>query len=112
MDWIAAAQGSGATFNRSQIEQVISSLGNRVFLMNNTHEDAPEIFQTRWALCYLRGPLTRDQIKMLMDPFKAGGPVDLSISHSVQKTSPAAGIAACTPSLLPCPRMCKASTSR
>ncbi len=29
--------------------------------MNNVHEDAPELFQTRWAMSYLRGPLTRDK---------------------------------------------------
>jgi hypothetical protein len=63
---------AGAKFNRSQIEKILSSLGNRVFLMNNTHEDAPELMQTRWALSYLRGPLTRDQIKVLMDPVREG----------------------------------------
>ena len=42
--------------------------GSRVFLLNNVHEDAPEVFETRWALSYLRGPLTRPQIKTLMDP--------------------------------------------
>ena len=61
---------AGAQFNRSQIEKILSSLGNRVFLMNNTHEDAPELMQTRWAMSYLRGPLTRDQIKVLMDPLR------------------------------------------
>lgn len=65
--------GSGG-FKRSQIEKIISDLGNRVFLVNNTHEDAPELFQTRWAMSYLRGPLTRDQIKTLMEPVKAGAP--------------------------------------
>jgi hypothetical protein len=67
----SATSSSGAPFDRSQIESILSSLGNRVFLMNNIHEDYPEIFQTRWALSYLRGPLTRDQIKMLMDPLKS-----------------------------------------
>ncbi|HEX5840752.1 MAG TPA: hypothetical protein VFY26_23140, partial [Anaerolineales bacterium] len=62
---------AGAQFSRSQIEKIISSLGNRVFLMNNTHEDAPELMQTRWVMSYLRGPLTRDQIKVLMDPLRA-----------------------------------------
>ena len=62
---------AGAQFNRSQIEKIISSLGNRVFLMNNTHEDAPELMQTRWVMSYLRGPLTRDQIKVLMDPLRS-----------------------------------------
>jgi hypothetical protein len=65
---------AGAKFDRGQIEKIISGLGNRVFLMNNTHEDAPELFQTRWALSYLRGPLARDQIKILMDPFREPAP--------------------------------------
>src|SRR6185312_5230943 len=37
------------------------------FLMNNVHEDEPVVFETRWCLSYLRGPLTRTQIKTLMD---------------------------------------------
>jgi hypothetical protein len=36
--------------------------------MNNVNDDEPTVFQTRWAMSYLRGPLTRDQIKVLMDP--------------------------------------------
>ena len=35
--------------------------------MNNVHEDAPVAFESRWALSYLRGPLTRAQIKTLMN---------------------------------------------
>ena len=48
----SAAASSGTQFNRQQIEGILSRLGNRVFLMNNTHEDQPEIFQSRWALSY------------------------------------------------------------
>ena len=44
-------------------KRVLSALQQRVFLMNNVHEDAPVMFQTRWAMSYLRGPLTRDQIR-------------------------------------------------
>jgi hypothetical protein len=51
--------------------------------MNNVHEDAPEIFETRWAMSYLRGPLTRNQIKQLMDPVKSGAP-----SPSLAKPTP------------------------
>jgi phage host-nuclease inhibitor protein Gam len=67
----SAAANSEVQFDRGQIENIISRLGNRVFLMNNAHDDKPEIFQTRWALSYLAGPLARDQIKKLMDPLKA-----------------------------------------
>jgi hypothetical protein len=65
-----AAASSGKKFDKQGMEQLLAGLGNRVFLMNNVHEDAPEVFQTRWTLSYLRGPLTRTQIKMLMDPVK------------------------------------------
>jgi hypothetical protein len=60
-------------YGRQDLEQTISALGSRVFLMNNIHEDAPAIFQTRWAMSYLTGPLTRDQIKSLMGPRKSEG---------------------------------------
>jgi len=70
----AAVSASGG-FDRGKMEQILAGLGSRVFLMNNTHEDAPVVFQTRWVMSYLRGPLTRNQIKMLMDPIKAASPV-------------------------------------
>jgi hypothetical protein len=78
----AAADSEGG-FNRQKMEQIISGLGNRVFLMNNVHDDGPEIFETRWVLSYLRGPLTRTQIKTLMDPVKDGSLAGIS------QTSPA-----------------------
>jgi hypothetical protein len=62
-----AADAASAKFDKGQISGILSGLGNRVFLMNNVHEDAPVVFESRWAMSYLRGPLTRDQIKMLMN---------------------------------------------
>ena len=61
-----ASSQAGATFDRQKVERILSGLGNRVFLLNNVHEDAPVVMQTRWALSYLRGPLTREQISSLM----------------------------------------------
>jgi hypothetical protein len=66
----AAAQ-SGKPFDRNAMEQTLAALGSRVFLMNNVHDDAPIIFQSRWALSFLRGPLSRQQIQSLMDPRRA-----------------------------------------
>ncbi len=49
------------------IEKTISSLGSRVFLLHNVHDDeTPYTFMTRWVMSYLRGPLTRAQIARLM----------------------------------------------
>ncbi len=60
------AAGTGTRFDRAGMEQTLAGLGKRVFLLHNVHEDGPEVFETRWAMSYLRGPLTREQIKRLM----------------------------------------------
>jgi hypothetical protein len=60
-----AAAGAGRGYKRDDFRRIISGLGNRVFLMNNVHDDGPELFQTRWTMSYLRGPLTRAQLKAL-----------------------------------------------
>jgi hypothetical protein len=65
-----AMSNASASFDRAEMNRLLSGLGKRVFLMNNVHEDHPVVFQTRWCLSYLRGPLTRAQIKSLMDPIK------------------------------------------
>jgi hypothetical protein len=95
---------AGAKFDRQAIEKLLSSLGNRVFLMNNTHEDNPELFQTRWALSYLRGPLTRDQIKVLMDPFRndsSTAPVSAPVAQAAMTPVAAASAPSAQPTLPP-----------
>ena len=78
LDGLEGAAGSqNAPFNRKEMETLLSGLGNRVFLMNNVHEDHPVLFHVRWVMSYLTGPLTRGLIKTLMDPkraaFESGG---------------------------------------
>ncbi|MFK7959046.1 MAG: ATP-binding protein [Phycisphaerales bacterium] len=60
-----ASATSGVAFDRGSMEQVLAGLGSRVFLMHNVHEDGPAIFHTRWAMSYLAGPMTRQQIARL-----------------------------------------------
>jgi hypothetical protein len=62
----ASAQ-SGSSFDRGQMEKTLAGLRTRMFLMNNVHDDQPVIFETRWAMSYLRGPLTRNQIQKLVE---------------------------------------------
>lgn len=65
-----AASSSGVAFDRGMLQKLLASLGNRVFLMNNVHEDHPVVFQVRWVMSYLSGPLSRNLIKKLMDPIR------------------------------------------
>jgi len=62
----SASSVAGAALNRSQIDRTISALTSRAFLLHNVHQDRPVVFQTRWAMSYLRGPLTRPQVRELM----------------------------------------------
>lgn len=61
-----SATATGQAFDRRAMEQTLSGLASRMFVMNNVHEDAPVVFESRWALSYLRGPLGRQEIKKLM----------------------------------------------
>jgi hypothetical protein len=69
-----AAASQGGNFDRQSMEETLAGLGSRVFLLNNVHEDGPVTFHVRWVMSYLRGPLSRRQIKQLMDPIKAALP--------------------------------------
>src|SRR5690349_51094 len=58
----------------SNLEGLMSNLTQRVFLMRNVHDDAPLLMKTRWALSYLRGPMTGPEIARVMAPRKASAP--------------------------------------
>ena len=66
-----ASASAGKSFDKQATEATLAGLGKRVFLMNNVHEDTPVLFETRFTLSYLRGPLTKKQIQVLMAPRKA-----------------------------------------
>jgi len=61
-----AAAAQSVSFDRKAMGELLAGLTNRVFLMNDVHEDGPVVLESRWAMSYLRGPLTREQIKTLM----------------------------------------------
>jgi hypothetical protein len=69
-----AATTTGRPFDRPAMEQTLAGLASRIFLMHNVHEDAPVVFESRWALSYLRGPLGRNEIRRLMAGRQAAAP--------------------------------------
>ena len=65
LDGLESAAGQKGGFNRKQADKAISKLKKRVFLLHNVHASMPQIFHTRWAMAYLKGPITRVQLKAL-----------------------------------------------
>jgi hypothetical protein len=92
-----ASAEAGAKFDRKLMGETLSRLSNRVFLMNNVHDDQPVVFQTRWTLSYLSGPLTRDQIRSLMAPKKAALAPPAAVPSSTAAPNSAGPAAATTP---------------
>jgi hypothetical protein len=70
VEGLTSAQG-GAGLDQAELGRLLSALKPRVFLLRNAREDAPQLMQSRWALSYLRGPLTGPEIARLMAPRKA-----------------------------------------
>ncbi|MDG2383649.1 MAG: DUF87 domain-containing protein [Pirellulaceae bacterium] len=84
-----ATTESGEAFDRSTAAEILSNVGKRVFLMHNVHDSAPEVFQTRWALSYLAGPMTRNQIRSLMkSKQETAEKVEPSSAGTTDKTPP------------------------
>ena len=71
LEGMSAAAG---TVDVGAVSDTISGLAKREFVLKRAGKDVPEIFTSRWAMSYLRGPLTRDQIATLTARTTATGP--------------------------------------
>lgn len=105
MDGLRAVSGE---VDPAQLSNQISGLGKRQFLLQRAGKGAPLLFSTRWAMSYLRGPLTRDQIGALMRdaPEKqaagaAPAPSPAAASTSAPASAPATATAPSTPTAAP-----------
>jgi hypothetical protein len=65
--------GSGGA-DAAAVEKLLAATRKRVFLLHDVHRPAPCLLHSRWTLCYLRGPLTREEISRLMADRKRPGP--------------------------------------
>ncbi len=98
----ALQSATGATDVKA-LDTLISGLGKRQFVLHNTRDKQPTIFTTRWAMSYLRGPLTREQIESLTEddpmrkaaaasPHRATPVPDIAEDESAVAPEVAAGI--------------------
>lgn len=90
-------QSASADLDRNTYSDMISALGRRTFLLHNIHATEPVLFQTRWTMNFLAGPLTRPQIAPLNRlanapvasvPSKRTKPPEADVSFSIDNTQP------------------------
>ena len=71
IEGLESALAGASGYDNATLDKLMSSLTQRVFLVRNVHDDAPFLMKSRWALSYLRGPLTGPEIARIMAPRKA-----------------------------------------
>src|SRR4029453_3064977 len=92
----AAGGPRGPGCGRPHLDSPLGALPSRTFLMRNVHEDAPVLLQSRWALSYLAGPLTREQIRKLETP-RAPAPAADAADAATTATAAAPNAASVAP---------------
>jgi hypothetical protein len=94
LDGMSAAAGG---VDVRAVGDTISGLAKREFVLRRAGKDVPEVFTTRWAMSYLRGPLTRDQVATLMSEQKGAPDVLPPPPVASTPTAGTAPAAAATP---------------
>ncbi len=98
---LAGLEGAAAGgIDRRGLERMLSGLGKRVFLLHRVKENEPLLFQTRWTLSYLRGPMTREDIRRLSSS-EGGHPETPSGTPSAPPDIPPSAAAESSPPLSP-----------
>ena len=92
---------AGGTFDKQRMEATLAGLGKRQFLLHNVHEDEAVVFNTRWVMSYLAGPLTRDQIKTLAADRKARAATGSTAAPAAPAARPGAAASTDAPVLPP-----------
>ena len=80
------------------LDTAIGALQKRQFMLVSAKDSRPRVFATRWAMSYLRGPLTKEEVQQLMSAAaRAAGPE----AATAAAAAPAATLAADETSVAP-----------
>jgi hypothetical protein len=72
VDGLAGAGGKGGD-GKKDISQIVKRLAPRWFVVRDAHTDeGPVLLQPRWAMSYLRGPMTRTELQGALRARKGG----------------------------------------
>jgi len=80
------------------LDKSIGALQKRQFMLVSAKDPTPKVFATRWAMSYLRGPLTKEEVQQLMSavphPAAAAAGAAPAATGAAAPEAPAAPLAA------------------
>jgi len=85
---VAEPLAAKSSLSKAEIAHTLATLKGREFFLKNVHRDATILFKTRWVLSYLKGPITKDDIRRLMQK-KKSRQTEVKENSSVQKAQKA-----------------------
>lgn len=59
--------GTGQGLDKGAVRKILSGMKPRTFLMRSSYHDELTLFETRWVMSYLRGPIALPSIARLME---------------------------------------------
>lgn len=62
---------SDGKLDRVQVRQLLGDMKGRQFVLNSAHLDVPVLFETRWVMSYLKGPMSLIDIGRLMEGYSS-----------------------------------------
>ena len=75
----------GSSYSKSEIKNLLANLKKRTFFLKSAHLDDVRLFSTRWVMAYLKGPLKRDEIALLMKEQKEAQSIEVQSAGTMLK---------------------------
>ncbi|WP_136805750.1 ATP-binding protein [Desulfosediminicola flagellatus] len=83
------AGASGGRLEEGQVKALLNNLKSRQFLLNSANLDEPVLFESRWVMSYLKGPISSKDISVLMAHRKKGeNATDIKHPHTQSTRKP------------------------
>ena len=96
---MAGIAGSSDNFSEKQIRKMLSGMRGRTFLMYSAHQDEPVMFETRWAMSFLKGPVSLSEIGKMIATDEQGAADDQSVVSRPFSAGTAEGFSVTPPML-------------
>lgn len=70
------AGASSGRLDENDVKELLYKLKGRQFLLNSVHINEPVLFETRWVMSFLKGPVSAEDISKLMEVLKSSAESD------------------------------------